>query len=293
MKPAPFKYHVPASVEETLAHLAQYGLDAKVLAGGQSLVPVMNFRLAQPSVLIDLNRISELFFIRADSNGGLRLGTMTRQAQVERDAIVAERAPLVHEVMPLIAYPQIRSRGTFGGSIAHADPSAEIPAVCVALKGRFRLCNQAGERWVPADEFYIALFATALQADELLVEIALPGMPPRSGWSFQEVSRRHHDFAMVGVAAAVTLDEAELCREVRLVFLSVGDGPVIAQQAAEALSGQAPTPEAIRAAAEIAAKADIDPGSDIHASSHYRRHLARVLAERTLVEAFERAKGER
>jgi CO/xanthine dehydrogenase FAD-binding subunit len=293
MKPAPFKYHVPASVEETLAHLAQYGLDAKVLAGGQSLVPVMNFRLAQPSVLIDLNRISELFFIRADSNGGLRLGTMTRQAQVERDAIVAERAPLVHEVMPLIAYPQIRSRGTFGGSIAHADPSAELPAVCVALEARFRLCNQTGGRWVPADEFYIALFTTALQPDELLVEIALPGMPARSGWSFQEVSRRHHDFAMVGVAAAVTLDDAELCREVRLVFLSVGDGPVMAQQAAEVLRGQAPTPEAIRAAAEIAAKADIDPGSDIHASADYRRHLAKVLAERTLAEAFERARGER
>lgn len=293
MKPAPFKYHAPASVEETLAHLAQYGFDAKVLAGGQSLVPVMNFRLAQPSVLIDLNRVSELFFIRPDSNGGLRLGTMTRQAQVEHDAIVAERAPLVHEAMPLVAYPQIRSRGTFGGSVAHADPSAEIPALCVALKGRFRLCNQAGERWVPADEFYIALFTTALQPDELLVEIALPGMPPRSGWSFQEVSRRHHDFAMVGAATAVTLDETGLCREVRLAFLSVGEGPVIAWQAAEVLRGQAPTLEAIREAAEIAAKADIDPGSDVHASADYRRHLARVLAERTLAQAFERATGEK
>jgi CO/xanthine dehydrogenase FAD-binding subunit len=288
MKPAPFKYYAPTTVEEALAHLAEYGYDAKALAGGQSLIPTMNFRLAQPSVIVDLNSISELFYIRPDDNGGLLLGAMTRQRQVEHDPLVAERAPLVHEVMPQIAYPQIRTRGTFGGSLAHADPSAELVAVSIALKGRFRLRSQAGERWVPAEEFFVGLFTTVLEPDELLVEVALPGMPARSGWSFLQITRRHHDFCMAGVAVLVTLDDKDQCEEARLVFLSAGDGPVIAHQAAEMLIGQAPTPETIRAAAD-AVDADIDPGSDIHASAEYRRHLANVLTRRALEEALERA----
>ena len=162
MKPAPFKYLAPATVEEALALLAEHGYDAKVLAGGQSLVPVMNFRLAQPSVLIDLNNISELFFIRPQRDGGLRLGAMTRQAQVERDALVAARAPLVHAAMPKIAYPQVRSRGTYGGSLAHADPSAELPAVSVAMNGRYKLRSRSGERWARAENLVVALFTTAL-----------------------------------------------------------------------------------------------------------------------------------
>ena len=289
MKPAPFKYYAPTTVEEALAHLAHHGYDAKALAGGQSLIPMMNFRLAQPAVIVDLNNVSELFYIRPDENGGLRLGAMTRQSQVEHAPLVAERAPLVHEVMPQIAYPQIRTRGTFGGSLAHADPSAELVAVSVALDGRFRLRSQAGERWVPADEFFVGLFATVLEPDELLVEVALPPMPPRSGWSFLQITRRHHDFCLVGVAVLVTLDNKGLCDHARLVFLSVGDGPVDTPQAAEMLIGQAPTQEAIRAAAETAASDEVDPGSDIHASAEYRRHLANVLARRALTQAFERA----
>ncbi len=305
MKPAPFKYYAPTTVEEALAHLAEHGYDAKVLAGGQSLIPIMNFRLAQPSVIVDLNNIPELVFIRPaaaqgrdapNGNGGLRVGAMTRQCEVEHDALVAARAPLVHAVMPKIAYPQIRTRGTIGGSLAHADPAAELPTVSVALDARFRLRGQAGERWVPAKEFFVALFTTVLEPDELIVEIALPPMPPRSGWSFMEVARRAHDFALVGVAAVVTLDEAvgspeAKCREARLVFLSVGDGPMEARQAAELLRGQAPTPEIIQAAAETAARGDIDPVSDIHASAEYRRHLAQVLAHRALTQAFDRATG--
>ena len=289
MKPSPFRYYAPTTVEEALAHLAEYGYDAKVLAGGQSLIPMLNFRLAQPSVLVDLNNVSELFYIRPDENGGLLLGAMTRQRQVEHDPLVAERAPLVHEVMPEIAYPQIRTRGTFGGSLAHADPSAELVAVTMALNGRLRLRSQAGERWVPADEFFVGLFTTVLEPDELLVEVALPAMPPRSGWSFLQITRRHHDFCIAGVAAMVTLDDKDQCEKARLVFLSAGDGPVNARQAAEMLKGQAPTPEAIRAAAEKAASDEIDPGSDIHASAEYRRHLAKVLARRALEQAFERA----
>jgi len=293
VKPAAFEYYAPYSVDDALGLLAEHGYDAKVLAGGQSLIPMMNFRLAQPAVLVDLNNISELFFIRADGNGagGLRLGAMTRQGQVERDALVADRAPLIHEVMPQIAYPQIRSRGTFGGSLAHADPSAELVASTIALNGRFRLRSQAGERWVPASEFFVGLFTTVLQPDELLVEIALPPMPPRSGWAFRQITRRHHDFCIAGVAVLVTLDRRGQCDGARLVFLSAGDGPVVAHQAAESLVGQTPTPEAIRAAAETAAIADIDPGSDIHASADYRRYLSKVLARRTLTEAFDRAGG--
>jgi carbon-monoxide dehydrogenase medium subunit len=290
MKPAPFKYYAPTTVEEALAHLSKYGYDAKALAGGQSLIPTMNFRLAQPSVLVDLNNIPELFYIHPDENGGLRMGAMTRESQVEHSPLVAERAPLLHETMPHIAHPQIRNRGTIGGTLAHADPAAELPAVSVALNGRFRLRSQAGERWVAADEFFIGFFTTALEPDELLVEVALPPMPPRSGWSFLEVARRHGDYALVGVAAVATLDDKGQCLQARLVFLSVGDGPVEAHQAAEMLTGQIPSPEVIRAAAETAAKADVDPGSDIHASAEYRRHLVQVLARRALEEAVERAK---
>jgi len=289
MKPAPFKYYAPTTVDEALAHLAEHGYDAKPLAGGQSLIPMMNFRLAQPSVIVDLNNISELFYIRPDGNGGLLVGAMTRQSQVEHDPLVAERAPLVHEVMPQIAYPAIRNRGTFGGSLAHADPAAELVAVSIALNGRFRLRSQAGERWVPADEFFVGMFTTVLEPDELLVEVALPAMPPRSGWAFHQVTRRHHDFCIAGVAAVVALDEQGRCDRVRMVFLSVGDGPVNARQAAEMLKGETPTPELIRAAAEKAARDEIDPGSDIHASAEYRRHLAKVLARRALTQAFDRA----
>ena len=292
MKPAPFQYYAPTSVDEALSRLAEHGWDAKVLAGGQSLIPMMNFRLAQPAVLVDLNNIKDLFYIKPSRDGGLRIGAMTRQSQVERDPLVIERAPMLNEAMPKIAYPQIRSRGTFGGSIAHADPSAELVAASVALGSRFRLQSQKrGERWIPADEFFVGLFTTVLEPDELLLEVALPPMPPRSGWSFLEVARRHHDFALVGVASVVTLNGGGKCEQARLVYFSVGDGPVEAHQAAAVLQGQEISPEAIQEAAETAGEADVDPQSDINASADYRRHLVKVLGRRALTEAFERAKG--
>ncbi len=292
MKPAPFKYYAPATVEEALAHLAEHGYDAKPLAGGQSLVPTMNFRLSQPAVLVDLNNVGELFYIRPhDESGGLRMGAMTRQTEVEFSALVAERSPLFHEAMPRIGFCQTRNRGTIGGSLAHADPAAELSAVTVALDARFRLQSQSGERWVPATEFFMGPFFTALDVSELLVEIELPPRPPRSGWCFEEITRRHHDFAMAGVAVLVTLDADEKhCEQVKLILFSVGDGPVEAHQAAVVLKGQVPTPEAIQAAAQVAANDDIDPGGDIHASAEYRRNLAEVLSRRALTRAFERAK---
>ncbi|MFQ5675872.1 MAG: FAD binding domain-containing protein [bacterium] len=289
MKPAAFKYFSPQTVEEALVHLAEYGDDAKILAGGQSLVPTMNFRLAQPSVLIDLNRIEELFYIKKNS-AGLKIGAMTRQRAVERSESILKHAPLIHETMPHIAHPQIRNRGTVGGSLAHADPAAELPAVMIAVDAQFKLRRQKADRTVPAQDFFIDLFYTALEPDEMLAEIRVPAMPENSGWAFREVARRHGDFALVGVAAVVTLDAKSQCQQAKIVLLSVGNAPVEAAQAEQALIGQKPTPAAIRAAAEISGEKDIDPPGDMHASVAYRRHLAKVLTEQALKAAFEKAK---
>jgi carbon-monoxide dehydrogenase medium subunit len=290
MKPAPFEYFAPKSVDEALAHLAEYGYDAKVLAGGQSLIPMMNFRLVQPAVIVDINNIDELSRIRETAEGELSIGAIARHNQVETSSLVAERAALISDAMPHIATIQVRSRGTFGGSLAHADPSAELTAVSVALEGRFLLRNQRGERWVPANEFFAGLFTSVLEPDELLIEAKFPAIPRRSGCALVEVARRPHDFALVGVAAVVSLGAGDRCQQARLVFFSVGDGPVEAHQASELLAGKDLTPELIRAAAETA-KGEIDPGSDIHASAEYRRHLAGVLSFRALTKAFERARG--
>jgi carbon-monoxide dehydrogenase medium subunit len=296
MKPAPFEYLAPDSLDAALEILAR-GVgeagDAKLLAGGQSLIPVMNFRLAQPTLLVDLNRVRELDYVRQE-DGGLRIGAMTRQRILERDPLVARLSPLLAETVPFIAHPQIRNRGTVGGSLAHADPAAELPAVAVALDARFRLRRSGGERWVEARDFFCGLFATVLDPDEMLVEVALPPPPPRTGWAFLEVARRHGDYAQVGVAARVTLDEAGRCREARLVYLSVGDGPVEARGAAGLLAGrnEEAIEEAIEAAAEKASRDEMEPTGDIHASSDFKRHLARVVTGRALRRAFARAKGE-
>jgi carbon-monoxide dehydrogenase medium subunit len=290
MKPPPFEYFNPTSIDEALLHLSEHGYDAKALAGGQSLIPMMNFRLAQPAVLVDLNSIPELSYIRPDEQGGLRLGAMARHHQVEHDPLVAERAPLIAEAMPQIATTQIRSRGTFGGSIAHADPSAELVAISVALDGRFRMRSQSAEREANAADFFLGMFTTQLEPQELLVEIILPAFLPRTGWALMEVAQRPHDFALVGVAAVVSLDDREHIHRAQIVLFSVGDGPVVAQKAAEVLRNQRPAPELIRAAAETAGTEDVDPSSDIHASSAYRRHLVKVLTRQALEKALERAK---
>ena len=290
MKPAPFEYQAPTSLSAVLDVLARHGGDAKVLAGGQSLIPVLNFRLAQPALLVDLNKVSELDFLRRAEDGGLRIGALTRQRKLERDPVVRETAPLLAETVPWIAHPQIRNRGTVGGSLAHADPAAELPAVAVALRARFRLAKADGERWVEAKEFFAGLFTTALEPDELLTEIALPPLPARTGWSFQEIARRHGDYAMVGVAALVTLGDDGRCREARLVFLSVGDRPVEARGAAALLAGTDLGPDAVAAAADKASRDEMNPRTDVHATSEFKRHLARVLTGRALRTAAERAR---
>ena len=290
MKPTPFEYYAPRTRQEALDLLAEHAGEAKVLAGGQSLVPSMNFRLAQPSILVDLNGVDDLFGIRPGEKGGLLVGAMTRHRSMERSPIVAERAPLIAEAMPFIAHPQIRNRGTFGGSLAHADPAAELPALAVALDAQMRVQNASGDRWILASDFFLGLFTTALEEDEMLVEVSVPPLPSRTGTAFEEFARRHGDYALVGAAAVVTLDEDGTVAESRLVFLSVGDMPVMSASASAALLGQRPTEEAVRAAAE-AIEADIDPRADIHATAEYRRHLAKVLARRTLTRAAQRANG--
>ncbi len=290
MKPPPFEYYNPSSIDEALMHLAEHGYDAKALAGGQSLIPMLNFRLAQPEVLVDLNKIAELSYIKPAENGGVRLGAMARHYQVEHDPLVAERAPLVSEAMPQIATTQIRSRGTFGGSISHADPSAELVAISVALEATFQLRSQSGTREVQATDFFLGMFNTQLEPQELLVEVAIPALPARTGWALKEISRRPHDFALAGVAALVSLDDRALVSDARIVLFSVGDGPVIAKNAAALLKGQSPSAELIRAAADAAGPEDVDPSSDIHASAAYRRQLIKVLTRQALESAAERAK---
>ncbi len=290
MKPAPFAYFAPATADEALSLLAEHGYDAKLLAGGQSLIPTMNFRLAQPAVLVDLNRVQELFSLEPSADGGLAIGAMTRQRTVERSPLVAARAPLLHAVMPWIAHAQIRNRGTIGGSLAHADPAAELPAVAVALNAQIGIRSSHGPRWTAARDFFVGLFTTDLAPDELLVGVRFPPLPPRSGWGFAEFARRAGDYALAGCAALITLDAQGKCADARLVFLSVGEGPVAAVQAQAALHGELPTPERIADAARTAAHHDIDPLGDIHASAAYRRHLAEVLARRVLAQAAERAR---
>lgn len=305
MKPAPFEYHRPTSVDEALSLLEQHGYDAKLLAGGQSLIPAMNFRLAQPAVLIDLNRVAGLAGIgvaaSADGDGPdtaastatdpLRIMAMTRQREVERSPDVARVAPLLADALPFVAHPQIRNRGTLGGSAAHADPASEIPGVLVALDARLHLRGPSGTRELPARDFFTGLFGTALEPDEMLTAIDLRPLPPRTGWAFEELSRRHGDFALAGVATAVTLGADGRCQDARIALFGVGDGPMPADGAVAALIGSTVDAAAIQAAADAASTSDIDPPADIHASSEYRRRLVRVLVTRALTRAAGRLRA--
>lgn len=283
MKPAPFRYLAPRSRQEALEALRRFGPDGKVLAGGQSLVPLLAMRLARPQVVIDLNRVADLTFVRS-SRGGLAIGAMTRQRVAEYDPLVAARAPLLAEALRWVGHPQIRNRGTVGGSLAHADPSAELPAVASVLGARFVLVSVRGERVVDVGDFFTGYLTTALEPDELLTEVRIPAQPPDAGWAFTEVARRHGDFALVGVAVLVRCDGDRRCTEVRLAFIGVGAGPVRVPDAEAALVGRRITDTAPAEVGRIVEGA-LDPESDIHASAEYRRHVAGVLAARALMDA--------
>lgn len=287
MKPAPFVYHAPTSLGAALMLKAEHGDEAKFLAGGQSLVPAMNFRIANPALLVDVNKLAALDYIHVVA-GELRIGALTRVQRLEHDPLVRAHWPLLPETVPHIAHPQIRNRSTVGGSLAHADPAAELPVILTALGGRLRLQSSTGERWVGADDFFVSLFTTAIATDEMLVEVAIPAAPARTGTAFMEVARRHGDYAMLGVAVVVTLDAAGACSAARLIFLNAGDRPMNAQRAAAALLGQLPGSAAIEAAASSATE-ELEPMGSVHATPAYQRHLARVLARRALRLAVQRA----
>lgn len=289
MKPASFQYIAPLTLAEALDVMSHHGAAAKLLAGGQSLIPVMNFRLAQPTLLVDLNKLRELDRLHVTGDGGLRIGAMVRHSQLEHSDVIAGYAPLIAEAMPLVAHPQIRNRGTIGGSLAHADPAAELPVVMVALQARFLLRKSGHERWVNAADFYQSLFTTALEPDEILVEIDIPPAARRTGYAFTEIARRHGDYAQAGVAAIIGLDENGVCRRARLVYLNQGETPMVAGQAAAALVGQLPSMALIDDVARRAARDEIDPTGDIHATAEYRRHLAFVLGKRAIQKAVSRA----
>jgi aerobic carbon-monoxide dehydrogenase medium subunit len=286
MKPAPFNLFRPKSVDEALALFQSHGDEAKILAGGQSLVPLMNFRLAQPHNLIDLNGVEGLDQIKFDDQT-MSLGAMVRQRDVERSALIAERLPILREAIRQVGYPAIRNRGTVGGSIVHADPSAELPLLSLALDAIFQLQSARGKRSVAARDFYQGYLATALAADELLIEIIFPLPPPGAGWCFTEIARRHGDFAIVAAAVLLGLDREGRTAFARVAVGGAGPVPVRIAAAEEALLGEKPGEELYRRAAEAAAQA-VDPPSDIHASSGYRRHVTAVLVRRALCVADRR-----
>jgi carbon-monoxide dehydrogenase medium subunit len=290
MKPAPFRYVAARTLEQALQLKAEHGDEARFLAGGQSLVPTMNFRLTQPAVLIDINPLEALAGVK---NGGERLtiGALTRYRALERDRTTARHLPLIHEALPHIAHPQIRNRGTIGGNLAHADPASEMPAIVVALGGRLHAQSARGERWIEAVDFFLGALTTALEPDEMLTEVELPAAPPRGGACFMEVSRRRGDFAIIGVACTIRLDADGRCEQARIGLCNAGDGPVFAAEAADALTGRQVGETEIGEAAALVQGA-IDPGGSIHASKEFQRHIAGVLTKRALATANARAQAD-
>lgn len=288
MKPAPFRYFAPTSISECLDLLKQYGEDAKLLAGGQSLVPLMNFRLVKPAVIVDLNRVDGLAYIRRDDDV-LHIGAMTRQRELERDPSVARDSPLLAEAIRYVGHPQIRNRGTVGGSIAHADPAAELPAVLLALNGSVKVTGPRGDRIVPASQFFLGYFTTALAAHEVLTEIQLPAGGQGEGWAVQEVARRHGDFALVGVACRVAMDGDGAISQAVAALFGVAATPLLAPGLTTLLGTRGTEADLLQVAQVVSV--GLEPTSDIHASARYRKQVAGVLIKRCLAIACQRARG--
>ena len=290
MKPAPFAYADPRTVADAVALLEEHGMDAKVLAGGQSLVPLMNFRLAQPGNLIDLNGVRGLDQIQFNDHA-LSLGAMVRQRDAERSPAIAERLPILREAIEQIAHPAIRNRGTVGGSLVHADPSAELPLLAIALDATFHLRSARASRSVAARDFYQGYLITDIAADELLVEIDFNLPPANSGWCCAEIARRQGDFAIVAVAVLLDRASDRSVSFARVALGGVGPAPLRVAAAEEVLLGQRPGSELFRRAGDAAEQA-VEPPADIHASSAYRRQLTAVLVRRALATAEGRIQGQ-
>ena len=287
MKPAPFEYDDPRSVEETIGLLAKHGDECKLLAGGQSLVPLMNFRLARPGRLVDINGVESLARIRVE-NGRLLLGAMVRHSQLEHSNDIAARWPLLHDAIGWVGHSQIRNRGTVGGSVAHADPAAELPCAFAALDAKFHVLSKRGPRVLRWDQLFVSEFTTSLAPDELLTAIEVAPQIPTAGVAFVEFARRHGDFALGGAAVSITLARNGACSEVAIALLSAGPRPVRAEAAERALKGNRVDEAAIKHASGLAVEG-LHPTGDLHGSSEYRVKLLRVMAERALAKAVQRA----
>jgi carbon-monoxide dehydrogenase medium subunit len=289
MKLPPFEYRSPTTIDETVSLLAEYGDEAKVLAGGQSLLPLLAMRLGRPEFLIDINRVDELAGITV--NGVLTIGALTRHRAGERSPEVRASVPLLAAALGNVGHDAIRTRGTIGGSVAHADPSAEMPTIVRTLGGTLTATSSRGSRQIAAEDFFQGFLMTSLEPDELLTSIELPIAGPRSGWSFKEFSRRSGDFALVGVAVALELDANGAVAEARIGLLGVAGEPARATAAEAVLVGATPGDEAFAAAA-AAAQGEVSPTADLHGTAAYREHLTGVLVRQGLAEAFARAEGQ-
>lgn len=287
MFPAPFQYREPTSADEAVALLGEYGADARILAGGQTLIAAMNLGLARPRVVVDLHRVTGLGHLQLEASR-IGLGALVRHRFLERSPHIRRVCPLLADAAALVGNPRVRSRGTLGGSLAHADPSAELPTTMLALESEVRLEGPAGRRGVPAADFFVGALTTSLRDDELIVEVRVPLPPPGTGWAFEEVSRRPGDWAVVGVAALVTLRGEGACSDARLAFGGVGPVPRRAPEAERRLRGAEPDAAHIAQVAEVAAD-EVEVESDAFVSARYRRHLVRVLAVRALERAIGRA----
>ena len=283
MKPAKFDYFAPATLDEALELLAQHGADAKVLAGGQSLMPMMNLRLVRPAVVIDINQVRGLSGISA-ADGTITVGALARQRQLQESDVIQSAFPMMTAAIGHIGHFQIRNRGTIGGSLAHADPAAELPALCTALDAEFVIADSNGTQTISAAEFAIGPLITSLAPEQLLTEVRLPTLGDGWRWGFREVSRREGDFALVGSVAMLRTDGDGVCREARITMFAVGDGPSRVPAAEQALVGRVVDDEARRSAAELVSEA-VTPGSDIHASAEYRKEVSAVMARRALEDA--------
>jgi CO/xanthine dehydrogenase FAD-binding subunit len=288
MKPASFEYFAPATLDETLELLHEYGDEAKILAGGQSLMPLMNLRLARPKIIVDINRLTGLDQIVTTGEGGHAIGALTRLRTVERSALVREQNPLLASTMPLIGHFQIRNRGTVGGSLVHADPAAELPALAVLLGCEFSMARKGGVRVVPAEDFFLGYMATSIEPGELLTEIRFPKWRAGAAWAIDEISRRKGDFALVGVALQAELDDEANIKDVAIVMFGVGGKPQRIENADPILKGRRLSPGILRALGQAVAE-ELEPDSDIHASAEYRKEVGGVLARRALESALARS----
>jgi len=286
VKPPPFEYRVAKSVEAAVAMLADAGGEAKVLAGGQSLVPMLNFRLLWPAILVDINRIPGLAYINEGANA-IRVGALTRHHQLETSPVIAAQLPVLSAAMAHVAHLAIRNRGTIGGSLTHADPAAELPMIALLLDATISVSSPKGGRTIAARDFFLGALSVALEADELVTEVAFPKLPDRTGWGFEEVSRRHGDFALAAVGTTLTVSAGKIS-QARIAVAGVDERPIRASGAEALLRDSALDPKLLDAARD-AVRTGVNPNSDLHASADYRRHLVGVLSERALNAAWQRA----